>query len=196
MKTIVKHYGHDKTSNERKFLIYLVDDAGNNLSCHDVTGEDEKEEILDELADIHGTLPNEFVDIMAFYNETNAGIDPIFTERPLILVFYLDRSVVENAQLKMQFQEGLNHYIEQHKVNIMGFVLPTDGEERIECLNPVVTPTDDMDKIVEMLKDMEKKFDVNQMLGELFVGESNEIEDRPGSENNDSINQEDVQKEG
>ena len=163
MKTITKHYGHDKTTKERKFLIYLMDDNDNNLSCHDVTGEDAKEEILDELADIHGTLPNEFVDILSFYNESNAGIDPIFTERPLILVFYLERGVVENPQLQMQFKEGLNKYIENSKVNMMGFVLPTDGEERIECLNPVVTPQDDMEKIVEMLKDMEKKFDIGQM---------------------------------
>ena len=42
MKIVTKNCS--LTKGERGYLIYLTDDNGNSLECHDVTGEEEREE--------------------------------------------------------------------------------------------------------------------------------------------------------
>lgn len=79
---------------------------------------------------------------------------------PLILVFYLDAEMMQNAQIIQPFAESVNYMIEQKNANMMAFFLPTKGEERLECINPVMLSEPDMEKLQQMIKDIQEQFSV------------------------------------
>lgn len=82
-------------------------------------------------------------------------------ENKLILVFYLPSETIEDI-VEHGNQEQLTDYLE----NIMGsdnkpvtLFLPTDGEIRVECINPVVLNEEqfkEYDEIITNLKNSEK----------------------------------------
>jgi hypothetical protein len=48
-----------------------------------------------------------------------------------------------------------------HKnANALAFFLPTKGEERIECINPLVVAEADMEKINKMVEEIKESFAV------------------------------------
>ena len=81
-------------------------------------------------------------------------------QHPLILVFYIDRDMIRQTQLIQPFIESVNHMIEEKGANMMAFFIPTDGEERLECINPIGVPEADMDKINKVLEDIKTSFSV------------------------------------
>lgn len=81
---------------------------------------------------------------------------------PLILVFYLDRDVMMQGDIIRAFAESVNNAIAQREANCMAFFLPTDGEERIECINPVMMHEADMGKVNDMIQDLASNFDVGK----------------------------------
>lgn len=85
-------------------------------------------------------------------------------QHPLILVFYLDRELMQNPEIVKQFADSINNIIGYKKMNAVAFFLPTDGEERLECINPIVVPKVEMDKIGKMVKDINKHFNIGDNL--------------------------------
>lgn len=85
-------------------------------------------------------------------------------EYPLIVVFYLDRDMMSNPEIIKPFAESVNVLIEQKKANMMAFFLPTDGEERVELLNPKVIEPIEMDRINNIVNDLIKHFDMNDKI--------------------------------
>ena len=83
-------------------------------------------------------------------------------EYPLILTFYLDRELMENIEIMSAFADHVDRTIQIKEANIMAFFLPTDGEERIECINPIQVEKADMDRINAMVEDISKQFDMGQ----------------------------------
>lgn len=90
-----------------------------------------------------------------------------YSETPLVLVFYLDRDMMEGSKEAVQaFGDNVNSVISEKNANIISFFMPTDREERIECINPVAIGEDqksDVDKMVDEIRtsfDMKNK-DVN-----------------------------------
>lgn len=81
-------------------------------------------------------------------------------QHPLVLVFYLDRGMMQNPEILKPFAESINHMINYKNMNAIALFMPTDGEERVECLNPVVVPKLEMDKINKMIEDISKQFGV------------------------------------
>lgn len=79
---------------------------------------------------------------------------------PLILVFYLDRDLMTNPQIIKPFSEMVNNMIVAKEANAMAFFLPTDGEERIECINPVMLKEAEMEKVNKMIEDIKKNFSI------------------------------------
>lgn len=79
---------------------------------------------------------------------------------PLILVFYLDSEMMRNKEIIQPFAESVNYMIEQKNANMMAFFLPTTGEERVECINPVTLSEPDMEKVNQMIKDIQEQFSV------------------------------------
>lgn len=81
---------------------------------------------------------------------------------PLILVFYLDREMMSNPSIIQPFASTVNDALSQRNANAMAFFLPTDGEERIECINPIQVADADMDRVNTMIEDIRKSFDIGQ----------------------------------
>lgn len=84
-----------------------------------------------------------------------------YNETPLILAFYIDREMITDNRLIQPFIESVNHMIEQKQANIMAFFLPCDdGNERIEALNPVGLKEPDMERINNLIRDIEQNFSI------------------------------------
>jgi len=89
------------------------------------------------------------------------------TQHPLVLVFYLDREMMLNPEILKPFAESINHMINYKKMNAIALFMSTDGEERVECLNPVVVPKLEMDKVAKMIDDISKQFGVGDEIDDL-----------------------------
>jgi len=83
-------------------------------------------------------------------------------QHPLVIVFYLDREMMKQKEILQPFASSINQMIIQKKLNAIAFFLPTDGEERVECINPVIVPKDEMEKIEKILTDIKTQFAVNE----------------------------------
>lgn len=79
---------------------------------------------------------------------------------PLIIVFYLDRELMSNAQIMRPFAEMVNDMILHKEANALAFFLPTDGEERVECINPVIMKEADMERVNKMIEDIKTNFSI------------------------------------
>jgi hypothetical protein len=79
---------------------------------------------------------------------------------PLIIVFYLDAEMMKVKEIIQPFTESVNTMLNQKKANAMAFFLPTNGEERVECINPLIVPKDDMEKVATLIEDIKKSFDI------------------------------------
>jgi hypothetical protein len=87
-------------------------------------------------------------------------------EHPLILVFYLDRDMMNNPQIIQPFADSVNNILAQKDANAMAFFLPTDDNERIECINPKQVEPAEMDRINAIVADLVENFDMGNNLNE------------------------------
>jgi len=83
-------------------------------------------------------------------------------QHPLVIVFYLDREMMKQTEILQPFAASVNQMIIQKKLNAIAFFLPTDGEERVECINPVVVPKVQMDKIQKIISEIQTQFSVGE----------------------------------
>jgi hypothetical protein len=81
---------------------------------------------------------------------------------PLILVFYLNREMMTNKDIIVPFTESVNNAIAIREANAMAFFLPTDGAERIECINPLTVPDEKIEEVNKIIEDLKKNFDIGQ----------------------------------
>lgn len=81
---------------------------------------------------------------------------------PLMLVFYLDREMMANEEIMQIMAQQVNDAIAERQANAMAFFLPTDGEERIECINPIQIEETEMSRINKIVEDLTKNFDIGQ----------------------------------
>lgn len=80
---------------------------------------------------------------------------------PLVLVFYMDRALLA-SEVMGQIAASINDAIVEREANAMAFFVPTDGEERIECINPMLVEPADMERINKIVEDLTKNFDIGQ----------------------------------
>ena len=97
-------------------------------------------------------------------------------KHPLLIVFYLDREMMMNPDIVKPFADSVNDALAQRKANAMAFFMPTDGEERIECINPVQVAETEMENINKIIEDLTKNFDVGQGADDGKTDEVNEVE--------------------
>lgn len=81
---------------------------------------------------------------------------------PMVLVFYLDREMMKNPEIMQPFASSVNNIINVKNLNAIAFFLPTDGEERIECINPATAPADEMERINKIINEISKQFSINE----------------------------------
>ena len=88
----------------------------------------------------------------------NIVMSDINKSYPLILVFYLDKELMMNKDIIAPFAEHVNRTIAEREANAMAFFLPTNGEERIECINPIQVEDAKMGKIMKMVDQIRDNF--------------------------------------
>lgn len=84
------------------------------------------------------------------------------TNHPLILVFYLEKEAMSNQLMIKPFVESINQMIYEKKANVMAFFIPTNGNPRVECINPSIVSEADMSKINKMVEDIKKSFSIGE----------------------------------
>lgn len=96
---------------------------------------------------------------------------------PLILVFYIFRDVLSNPEIRNQYAKSVEEYFNKKGDDVRIFFIPTDTEERLECVNPKFI--DDKNTYEQLVKDLEEvkiKFDVGIDNGFNHLDESDLIE--------------------
>ena len=155
MKVLTKNYGLD--NGERKYLTYLMDDNNNALECFDTKGEVERSNIEMDLLK-NNKLSTDELDYMTLEEYYRQEIK---TDEPLILVFYLDAGVFAEQEMVKAYSENVKEYFDENGDNVRLFFMPTTGEERIECINPVyITDKTEIDKLNELTEKLEEMFQV------------------------------------
>ena len=155
MKVLTKNYGLD--NGERKYLTYLMDDNNNALECFDTKGEVERSNIEMDLLKNNNLSTDELVymTLEEYYRQE------IKTDEPLILVFYLDAGVFAEQEMVKAYSENVKNYFDENGDNVRLFFMPTEGEERIECINPTyLTDKTEIDKLNELTEKLEEMFQV------------------------------------
>lgn len=79
---------------------------------------------------------------------------------PLVLVFYLDGDMMRNPEIIGPFADSINKMFIHKDINALAFFIPTKGEERVECINPVVVPEVDMANIYKIIDDIKESFSI------------------------------------
>ncbi|MEI6880353.1 MAG: hypothetical protein WCK82_03345 [Bacteroidota bacterium] len=79
---------------------------------------------------------------------------------PLIIVFYLDAELMANPQIIKPFADSVNDALAKRKANAIAFFIPTKGEERVECINPIMVKDADMAEINKMVEDIKASFSI------------------------------------
>ena len=80
---------------------------------------------------------------------------------PLIIVFYLHTELMKNPEIIQPFVESINQILAIKEANALALFVPTDGEERVECINPIMVQEADMEKINKIVEDIKKNFAIN-----------------------------------
>jgi intergrase/recombinase len=81
-------------------------------------------------------------------------------EYPLVIVFYLDREMMKNVEITRKFAESVDELIKIKKFNALAFFLPTDTEERVECINPIIATKEQMDTVEKLISEISKNFGI------------------------------------
>lgn len=85
---------------------------------------------------------------------------------PLVLVFHIDREMIVNSELIRPFVDAVNHTIKSRDLNMVAFFMPTDTEERIECINPIIAPPEEMERIKNLVDALSTQFNVGGKIDE------------------------------
>ncbi len=102
---------------------------------------------------------------------------------PLILVFYIFRDVLSNPEIREQYAKSVEEYFNKKGDDVRIFFIPTDTEERLECVNPkFIDDKNTYDKLVKDLEEVKLKFDVGIDNGFNDLTEDDLIEIKKGDE--------------
>ena len=155
MKVLTKNYGID--NGERKYLTYLMDENNKPLECFDTNGEMERTKIENELLNKYDLSVDEleFTSLEEYYRQD------IKKDEALILVFYLDESNFSQQDLLKAYSENVKRYFDENGDNVRLFFIPTKGQEKIECVNPIyLTDRSEIDKLNDLTSKLEEMFQV------------------------------------
>lgn len=154
MKIITKNIRLEK--GVRHYLVYLVDDNNNPIECVDAIGEEERTTKENEFSQKYDITTDsvEYVSLEKFRSENR-------DYTPLILVFYLEKSLFSNTDMIRSYGENVQNYLENRGDDVRLFFMPTEGKEEIKCINPVyIDESDDIQKLNDLISDIGNKFQV------------------------------------
>ena len=134
--------------------MYLKDNNDNSLECYDIYGDEDRLRKEEELSEKYGieTINISYISLEKFKEDE----DPV--EKPLFLVFYLSRDLFSDKKLVAAYGENVKTYLHQRGDNVRLFFMPTDSEEKIECINPLyIKDKDEFSKIDNLIKELESQ---------------------------------------
>ena len=79
---------------------------------------------------------------------------------PLVIVFYLNKEMMANPQIINPYVNSINYIIEQKEANAIALFMPTDGEDRVEVLNPVLLHESKEEEYKKLISYINTKFDI------------------------------------
>ena len=79
---------------------------------------------------------------------------------PLVIVFYLNKEMMANPQIINPYVNSINYIIEQKEANAIALFMPTEGEDRVEVLNPVLLHESKEEEYKKLIADIKSKFDI------------------------------------
>ena len=85
-------------------------------------------------------------------------------EQPLILVVYMDRMVLSDHESMEIITKNLKDALDEKGVNAVTLYVSTETKERIECINPVIATDEQINRINDIINDIEKSVDINHDL--------------------------------
>jgi hypothetical protein len=154
MKIVTKN--HSLENGIRGYLVYLMDDNGNAIECFEIFGGEDRIKKENELSEQYGIRHNqiEYVSLEKFRTQNR-------NYSPLILVFYLQSELFSDRKTIAMYGETVREYLENRGDDVRLFFLPTDGQERIECINPVyIDDETEYEKLNDMIEDLSNKFQI------------------------------------
>jgi len=154
MKIIVKN---NDSSTHHDFIVYLKTDDDINVYAQLAT----IATYDDVIANVRNQS-NEDIDLIQIDTSNIKEKEMNDKNIPLILVFYLDRELMNNPQIIKPFADSVNDAIALRDANAMAFFLPTDGPERIECINPQLATSEEKSRITKLIDDISTNFDIGQ----------------------------------
>lgn len=152
MKIETKNYS--LKNGKRSYLVYLKDSNNNSLECYDIYGDEDRLKKEEELSEKYGieTINISYVSLEKFKEDE----DPV--EKPLFLVFYLSRELFTDKKLVAAYGENVKKYLDEKGDNVRLFFMPTDNEEKIECINPkYINSRDEYSKIDSLIEELENQ---------------------------------------
>lgn len=82
---------------------------------------------------------------------------------PIIMVFYINREMFMNPEIMQPYVQGVKSMFDDKGDNIRAFFLPTDGKEKIECINPrFLDDKAEYDKITNIMEEISNRFDIGK----------------------------------
>lgn len=76
----------------------------------------------------------------------------------------MDRMILSDHESMNIISETLKEALDAKGVNAVTLFVPTDSEERIECINPVIATEEQISQINKLISDIEKAFDIQHNL--------------------------------
>ena len=135
------------------YLVYLKTDDDILVSAEFATDES-LDHIIDDLKDGD--------EDMKVFVEGATTEPKDSNEQPLVLVFYLDSELMGNPEIITPFVDAVNQSIADREANMMAFFLPTNGQERIECINPLLATPEENNRITQLIDEISTSFDIGQ----------------------------------
>jgi len=159
MKIVVKKIDNDISD----YIVYLKTDDNISVSAEFATSE-YLDHIIDDMKDGDES-------IKVFVEDGDKKDEKNKSEYPIVLVFYLNRELMSNGKIIQPFVEAVNQSIAEREANMMAFFLPTDGQERIDCINPLLATPDEKTRISELIDEISKSFDIGQGADEGYIND-------------------------
>lgn len=91
-------------------------------------------------------------------------------EQPMVIVVYMDRNVMVDQKSMAIISKEIQGAFEAKGGNTVTLFVPTDGQEKIECINPAIATEEQISKINDMIDDISKTYDVGHDLTEDLEG--------------------------
>jgi hypothetical protein len=132
-------------------------DGDNALECHDTNSQTEREEIENKLLKNNNLTQDDlkYMTLEEYYRQE------IKKDEPLILVFYLDRQLFTNKEMLELYSKQVKSYFDETGTDVRLFFMPTENNERIECINPVyIDNQNDHDKLLNLVDQLSLLFQV------------------------------------